>query len=111
MELQKGDAIEMQKVCGQILELDPALVLGHYFVAVAHYKQGQLEDAEKEGLLAEKNSRETLPQIHFILAQVYEARGNSADAATRYKDYLKASPQAVNASQVEQKIAQLEKPQ
>ncbi len=111
VELQKGDTIEMQKVCDRIIELDPTLVLGHYFAAVAHYKQGQLADAEKEGLLAEKNSRETLPQIHFILAQVYEARGNSTDAASRYKDYLKANPQAPNAAQVTQKIAQLEKPQ
>jgi tetratricopeptide (TPR) repeat protein len=110
VELQKNDAPEMQRVCEQILKLDPALVLGHYFAAVAHYKQGHLDDAEKEGLLAEKNSKEILPQIHLILAQVYEARGDSADAGQRYKDYLKASPQASNAAQVTQKIAQLEKP-
>jgi hypothetical protein len=50
-----------------------------------------LTDVEKSALRAleiDKNNSE--PRVHFVLAQIYEAKGDRADEAAQLREYLKS---------------------
>ncbi|HVG21822.1 MAG TPA: carboxypeptidase regulatory-like domain-containing protein [Blastocatellia bacterium] len=66
-----------------------------------------LDNAEKELGLAWDMSEKQLNEVYLQRARVYERRGNKEAAARELENYLKAEPEAKNASVVRATIARL----
>jgi predicted Zn-dependent protease len=73
------------------LELDPGTnAIAYEYNAAANLKTNKLDDEEKSALRAveiDKVNRE--PRVYFVLAQIYEAKGDSANEAAQLREYLK----------------------
>jgi tetratricopeptide (TPR) repeat protein len=101
---------EVLKLSGRALELDPsANAVAYEYHAAANLNLRNLDAAEKSGLRAveiDRDHRE--PRVHFVLAQIYEAKGDSASEAVHLREYLKYCENVADAAKVEQYLANLE---
>jgi tetratricopeptide (TPR) repeat protein len=102
---------EVLKLSGRALELDPsANALAYEYHAAANLNLRNLAAAEKSGLRAVEIDREHRePRVHFVLAQIYEAKGDSSNEAVQLREYLKYSDSAPDAAMVEQYLSNLER--
>ena len=102
---------EVLKLSGRALELDPSANAAAYeYHAAANLNLRNLAAAEKSGLRAVEIDREHRePRVHFVLAQIYEAKGDSANEAVQLREYLKYSDSAPDAAMVEQYLSNLER--
>src|SRR6266404_1261085 len=106
LQLNKQNYTELLKTTERVVQLDNNLAPAHFYGAVGYYSTGKLDLAEKEALAAEVSAQQ-IPQVHLILGNIYESRGKSSEAVTRYKLFLKANPTASNAAKLTVHIAQL----
>jgi Flp pilus assembly protein TadD len=107
--MNKSACPETLKVTTEVLKLDPSLGPMHYFSAVCYDSAGNLVEAEKEGLAAEKTDRTHNPHIQMVLGRIYEEAGKTADAVARYKKFIEMTPGTPDAVQLTAHVAQLEK--
>ena len=102
---------EVLKLSGRALELDPSTnAVAYEYHAAANLNLRNLAAAEKSGLRAveiDRDHRE--PRVHFVLAQIYEAKGDSASEAVQLREYLRYSENAADVAQGEQYLANLER--
>ncbi len=105
------DPLRYANVTGYILDLDPQDYAKAYFYnSAANYKLNKIEDAEKSGLKAERlDVRPRFPQLHLLLAEIFARKNNYATAILETRIYLELAPQAKNADQVREWLAELEK--
>lgn len=80
---------EVLDLSGRALELDPVNdAHGYFFSAIAYFNLNQLREAEMRALKAEEIDKEHhQPLIQFLLAQIYEAKHDSANAASSLQEY------------------------
>jgi predicted Zn-dependent protease len=82
---------EARRLSSRALELDPGTnAIAYEYNAAANLRTNKLDDAEKSALRAveiDKDHRE--PRVYFVLAQIYEAKGDSANEAAQLREYLK----------------------
>src|ERR1700687_4825315 len=82
---------EALKFSNRALELDPTSdAVGYAYNAAANLNLHNLPQAEKSALRAadlDKNNAD--PRIHFLLAQIYEVKGDRAGEAAQLREYLK----------------------
>ena len=101
---------EVLKLSGRAIELDPsANAVAYEYHAAANLNLHNLAGAEKSGLRAvaiDKDHRE--PRVHFVLAQIYEAKGDDANEAVQLREYVKYSGSADDIAMVEQYLSKLE---
>jgi tetratricopeptide (TPR) repeat protein len=101
---------EVLKLSGRVLELDPAHnAVAYEYHAAANLNLRMLTEAEKSGLRAleiDKDHRE--PRVHFVLAQIYEAKGDSAKEAVQLREYLKYADSPDDLALVKQYLSKLE---
>lgn len=101
---------DVLKLSTRALELDPANnVLAYEYNAAANLKAHNLDAAEQSALRAvdiDKTNSE--PRAHFVLAQVYEAKGDRANEAAQLHEYLKYASNAEDVTMVKQYLAALE---
>ena len=92
------------------LDLDPANnAYAFYYSALAALQLKQLAEAELDGQSAAKlDARHRLPQVHILLAKVYEAKGDSNAEAAQLREYLKRAPTGAEAGAAKTALAQLE---
>jgi tetratricopeptide (TPR) repeat protein len=84
--------------------------VAYEYHAAANLNLHDLAAAEKSGLRAAELDREHRePRIHFVLAQIYEAKGDFRDVATELRAYLKYTDSAADAAMVQQYLSNLEK--
>jgi tetratricopeptide (TPR) repeat protein len=111
LALRAHDWGEVLKLSSHALEVDPINnALAYEYHAAANLNLHNLADAEKSGLRAvdiDKDHRE--PRVHFVLAQIYEAKGDSASEATQLREYLKYASNPDDVSMVKQYLSELEK--
>jgi tetratricopeptide (TPR) repeat protein len=102
---------EVLRLSERALELDPsANAVAYEYHAAANLNLRNLAAAEKSGLRASQIDREHRePRVHFVLAQIYEAKGDSANEAVQLRDYLRYSDSAPDAAMVEQYLLNLER--
>jgi tetratricopeptide (TPR) repeat protein len=102
---------EVLRLSGRALELDPsANAIAYEYHAAANLNLRHLAAAEKSGLRAlqiDRDHRE--PRVHFVLAQIYEAKGDSANEAVQLREYLRYSDSAPDAAMLEQFLSNLER--
>jgi len=94
----------------QALDLDPLDYPGaHFLNAIANYNLKKYDAAENSA----KHAQRLDPQHHFarldlLMGSIFIARQNYGEALNSMRSYLKYSPNADDAAQVKQKIAELE---
>jgi tetratricopeptide (TPR) repeat protein len=102
---------EVLKLSGRALELDPAHnAVAYEYHAAANLNLHNLAEAEKSGLRAveiDKDHRE--PRVHFVLAQIYEAKGDSENEGAQLREYLKYADSPDDVALVKQYLSGLEK--
>ena len=103
---------EVLKLTGRALEIDPANnAVAYEYNAAANLRSNNLAAAEKSALRAldiDKNNTE--PRIHFVLAQIYAAKGDRANEAAQLREYLKFAGSPDDAAMVKQYLSELEEP-
>ncbi len=108
---QTHDWSEVLKLSGRALELDPSNnAVAYEYHAAANLNLHKLREAEKSGLRAveiDKEHRE--PRVHFVLAQIYEAKGDSVREAEQLREYLKYATNSDDIATVKQYLLNLEK--
>jgi tetratricopeptide (TPR) repeat protein len=101
---------EVLKLSGRALELDPAHnAVAYEYHAAANLNFHNLVEAEKSGLRAveiDRDHRE--PRVHFVLAQIYEAKGDSANQAVQLREYLKYADSSDDVTLLKQYLSKLE---
>jgi Tfp pilus assembly protein PilF len=101
---------EVLRLSSRAIELDPANnALAYEYHATALLNLHQLAEAEKSGLRAVETDKENHdPRTHFILAQIYEAKGDVAREATQLREYLRFAQDPPDIAAVRQALAMLE---
>ena len=101
---------EVLTLSSRALELDPANnALTYEYHAAANLKIHNVAAAEKSALRAveiDKGNRE--PRVHFVLAQVYEMKGDSENEAIQLRKYLEYATSPDDVAIVQQLLSNLE---
>ncbi len=105
------DPLNQAATTGYILDLDPLNSADAYFYnAMANYKLGKIEDAEKSGLKAEHvDLRSHFPQLHLLMAELFARKSHYAMAIAELETYLELVPNAKDADQIREQLTKLEK--
>jgi tetratricopeptide (TPR) repeat protein len=92
------------------LELNPTSDPHAYFYAASAYlKLNQLPEAEKNALRAVDIDKQNVePRAHFLLAQIYEMKGDSTQELAQLREYLKFVADPNDAAMVKKYVAALE---
>ncbi|HEX3351583.1 MAG TPA: tetratricopeptide repeat protein [Terriglobales bacterium] len=103
---------EVLKLSTRALEIDPATdPVAYDYNAAAHFNLKQLPEAEKSALRAAEIDKNNIdPRVHFLLAQIYEAKGDRAAEAAQLREYLKYANDPNDVAMVKQYLSELEKP-
>jgi tetratricopeptide (TPR) repeat protein len=101
---------EALQLSGRALELEPAYdFIAYGYSAAAYLNLHKLPEAEKSALRAlEIDKYNADPRVHFLLAQIYEAKKDFVNEAAQLREYLKFADSA-DAAMVNQVLADLEK--
>lgn len=102
---------EVLKLSSRALDIDPAgNAVAYEYNAAANLMSNNLAAAEKSALRAlEIDKNKTDPRVHYVLAQVYEAKGDLANEAAQLREYLKFAGNPDDAAIVKQYLSELEK--
>jgi Tfp pilus assembly protein PilF len=77
---------------------------------MANLNLHHLAEAEKNALRAlEIDRTNSDPRVHFLLAQIYEAKKDPANEASQLREYLKYASTPQEVAMVQQALADLEK--
>jgi Tetratricopeptide repeat len=87
--LQNWD--EVLKLSTRVLAIDPTTdAVGYAYNAAANFNLHNLSKAEESALKAVEIDRSNNdPRVHFLLAQIYEAKGDRSNEASQLREYLK----------------------
>jgi len=107
-----SDWTNLAKLSAQALALDP---IGNpyslYYAADAGLHFNQLTQAEMHALAAVKlDEWHHLPELHLLLAQIYEAAGNVVGEAVQLREFLKVAANSKDAPKARTILAKLEAP-
>jgi tetratricopeptide (TPR) repeat protein len=94
------------------LSLDPVgNMYALMYSAQADLHLQKIDEAETNAESAEKLDRwRKAPEIHLLLAQIYEAKGDRPQEISQLRQYLKIDPHAPDAAVAKATLAQVEKP-
>jgi len=112
LDTRSGHWDELLNVTNSALGLNPVGDMYAYFYrATAFFNTNKLPEAERSALMAEGMDRDhRQPTIHYLLAHIYEAKGDIASATAEAKQYLKFNQDKLKADQAKQYLAKLQAP-
>ena len=85
------------------------LAVAYDYNAAANLHLHNLPEAEKSALrAAETDKSNNDPRVHFLLAQIYEAKGDRAGEAAQLREYLKYSSNPDDVAMVKQYLSDLD---
>jgi tetratricopeptide (TPR) repeat protein len=102
---------EVLKQSAHALELDPVTdAVAYSYNAAANFNLNNLTAAEKSALKAvEIDKSNNDPRVHFLLAQIYGAKGDGASEAAQLREYLKFATDPADVAMVKGYLAELDK--
>jgi tetratricopeptide (TPR) repeat protein len=94
------------------LEIDPTNdAVAYDYNAAANFHLHRLPEAETSALrAAEIDKSNADPRVHFLLAQIYEAKGDRQSEAAQLREYLKYASDPNDVAMVKRYLSKLEKP-
>ncbi len=112
LDARSGHWDELLNVTDSALGLNPVGdVYAYFYRATAFFNTHRLAEAERSALTAEGMDRDHRePTIHYLLAHIYEAKGDIASATAEAKQYLKFNQDKLKADQAKQYLAKLQAP-
>ena len=107
--LQKWD--DVLKLSTRVLEIDPTTdAVGYAYNAAANFNLHNLSKAEESALKAiQIDSSHNDPRVHFLLAQIYEAKSDRPNEANQLREYLKYASDPNDVEMVKSYLAGLDK--
>jgi predicted Zn-dependent protease len=92
---RKQEWDDVLDMTSRALELDAVNnAYAYFFSAIAYFNLNQLTRAEASALRAESIDEHHEPLLQLLLAQIYQAKNDSADAASHFREYQKLAPDA-----------------
>jgi tetratricopeptide (TPR) repeat protein len=94
------------------LEIDPTNdAVAYDYNAAANFHLHRLAEAERSALrAAEIDKSNADPRVHFLLAQIYEAKGDREGEAAQLREYLNYTSDPNDVAMVKRYLSELEKP-
>jgi tetratricopeptide (TPR) repeat protein len=101
---------QVLRFSSRALEIDPTTdAVAYDYHAAANFNLHHLSEAEKSGLRAVEIDRNNAdPRVHFLLAQIYEAKGDRSDEAAQLREYLKYASDPEDVTMVKSYLAQID---
>jgi tetratricopeptide (TPR) repeat protein len=99
------------QLSNRALEIDPTTdAVAYGYNAAANFNLHKLAEAEKSALrAAEIDKSNTDPRVHFLLAQIYEGKGDRASEAAQLREYLKYASDPSDVAMVKTYLSELDK--
>lgn len=113
LDAKSGHWDELLNVTNMALGLNPVGdVYAYFYRSEAYFNMNKLQEAEKSARTAEgMDAEHHQPSVHYLLAQIYEAKGDIASAVTEIKQFLKVNQDKLKADDAKHYLAKLETPQ
>jgi tetratricopeptide (TPR) repeat protein len=104
----EGKVDEAQALITPLLQKNPTE--GELYAALAriHFAKGRLREAEAAALEAHRRGHRS-PDIHLMLAKIYEDQGKRGALLTQLQDYLDENPRGAAADQVRRQMEVLQR--
>ncbi|MGA7854906.1 MAG: tetratricopeptide repeat protein [Candidatus Acidiferrales bacterium] len=84
-------------------------IYGNFYSAMAQFHLAQLPEAESDALKTiDADHSHRIPQVHLLLAEIYNARHDPRGAAYELRAYLKVAPNAPDADSLKKTLADVE---
>ena len=98
------------KFSARVLEIDPTTnAVAYAYNATANLNLHHLLEAEKSALKAlDIDVRNSEPRVHFLLAQIYSAKGDRQSTAAQLREYLKYAKDPDDVAMVKNNLAKLD---
>ena len=102
---------DMLKLSARALEIDPTSdAVAYAYHAAANFNLHNLSKAEESALKAEAIDKSNSdPRIHFLLAQIYEGKGDRTKEAAQLREYLKYASDPNDIAMVTSYLSELDK--
>jgi predicted Zn-dependent protease len=85
-------------------------MVAYEYNAAANLNLHNLPEAEKSALRGAEIDKSNIdPRLHFLLAQIYEAKGDRAGEAAQLREYLKFASDPNDVAMVKNYLADLDK--
>jgi hypothetical protein len=99
------------QLSSRALEIDPTSdMVAYEYNAAANLNLHNLPEAEKSALRGAEIDKSNIdPRLHFLLAQIYEAKGDRASEAAQLREYLKFASDPNDVAMVKNYLADLDK--
>jgi predicted Zn-dependent protease len=110
LDARSGNWDEILNVTKTALGLNPVGdVYAYFYRSMAFFNLNQLPEAEKNALQAEgvDRDRHEAP-VHYLLAQIYDAKGDVASAIAEVRQFLKINQDKQKVDEAKQYLAKLE---
>lgn len=106
--VSQGRADEALALIAPLLKKNPTE--GDLYAAMAriYFAKGQLKEAVAAGLEAHSRGHQS-PDVHLLLAKIYEDQGNHGAELTQLLNYLDENPRGAAADQVRRQLEALQK--
>jgi tetratricopeptide (TPR) repeat protein len=106
------DWTKVLQLSTRAIDIDPANdAFAYDYNAAAYLHLHKLTEAEKSALRAlEMDKTNADPRVHFLLAQIYSAKGDREKEAAQLRLYLNFATDPADIAMVNQYLSQLEKP-
>lgn len=107
--LQNWD--DVLKLSTRVLEIDPTTdAVGYAYNAAANFNLHNLSKAEESALKAVEIDRSNNdPRVHFLLAQIYEAKGDPSNEASQLREYLKYATDPNDVAMIKSYLSDLDR--
>ena len=105
--LDEGRGNEAQQLITPLLRKNPTEPELYAAMARIYFAQGRLPEAERAGLEAHSLGHDS-PDIHLILAKVYESQQNRAALVTQLRIYLEEKPEGPAADQARKQLSAIQ---
>jgi hypothetical protein len=109
IELQSGHNEAAIEAAGKALRLYPGMAAASFVQGVANLRLNRLDAAEKSARDAESASRQEIPELHMLLADILFRKRDYSNATAQLQDYLKEAPQGEFAGRAKEGLEQIEK--
>jgi tetratricopeptide (TPR) repeat protein len=109
LDLQTDQYDDAEEKAAKVLELDPTIGFASFVQGAADVKLNKLDEAEKAAKDAENEPHQAFPQVHLLLAELFEQKEDYSNAATQLRAYLKEAPKGTLAAQAKKNLDEIEK--
>ena len=110
LEVQKQNWAEVSKWSSRVTELNPYLVLAHYYRGIASVKLNQAELAEESfQKVRDSYKRDEFPYAGYLLGYILADQGKFESAASELRHFLKIKGEALEVDRIKSHLAAWEK--